>query len=229
MMYLAFYIAMKVNVDNAIYIIDRVRHLTGSTYVLRFSRNGMAFVPGQYLLIGLPGSAKMREYSIYSGVHDEFLEILIKEVDEGEVSRELKTLQRGEKLDVRGPYGSFLRKAPGAAPGKRLFISSGTGIAPFHSFIRSYPDLDYFLIHGVRILEEAYDYGDYRRDRVILCTSRDRGGDFAGRVTDYLREHVPGPDQQVYLCGSGVMIHDAMKILRSGGVPQNQIFTEVYF
>jgi len=221
--------AVKMIVDKAHYIIDRVRHLTGSTYVLRFSRNGMEFVPGQYLLIGLPGSAKMREYSIYSGVHDEFLEILIKEVDEGEVSRELKTIQRGEKLEVRGPYGSFLREAPEAEHGKRLFISSGTGIAPFHSFIRSYPGLDYRLIHGVRIREEAYDYSDYRSDRMILCTSRDPGGDFNGRVTDYLLENCQGPGQQVYLCGSGVMIHDAMEILQSGGVPQNQIFTEVYF
>lgn len=229
MMCLVYYIAVKLKVDNALHIIVRVRHLTGSTYVMRFSRNGMEFVPGQYLFIGLPGSARMREYSIYSGVHDDFLEILIKEVDEGEVSRELKTILPGEKLEVRGPYGSFLREAPEAAQGKRLFISSGTGIAPFHSFIMSYPGLDYRLIHGVRIREEAYDYGDYRGKRVILCTSRDRGGDFYGRVTDYLRENVPGADQQVYLCGSGVMIHDAMEIIQSGGVPQNQMFTEVYF
>jgi hypothetical protein len=31
---------MKVNVDEAVFVIDRVRNLTESTYVLRFSRNG---------------------------------------------------------------------------------------------------------------------------------------------------------------------------------------------
>ena len=58
---------MKVQVDEAIFVIKRVRHLTESTYVLRFSRNGMKFIPGQHLVLGLTGSAELREYSIYSG------------------------------------------------------------------------------------------------------------------------------------------------------------------
>ena len=38
-----------------------VRNLTESTYVLRFERVGLDFKPGQYIVVGLPGSREKRE------------------------------------------------------------------------------------------------------------------------------------------------------------------------
>jgi ferredoxin--NADP+ reductase len=52
---------MNVKVDEALFVIDSVRHLTESTYVLRFSRNEMQFNPGQHLVLGLPVSTELRE------------------------------------------------------------------------------------------------------------------------------------------------------------------------
>lgn len=220
---------MNVKVDEALYVIEQVRHLTESTYVLRFARNGMEFNPGQHLVLGLPGSSDLREYSIYSGTEDDFLEVLIKEVDDGMVSRQLKTIQAGDRLEVRGPYGFFMTKSSIPEHARLLFISSGTGIAPFHSFIRSNPDAETQIIHGVRLMEEAYDLGDYKEGSIQVCTSRDSQGDFEGRLTDYLLETELETDRLVYLCGNSNMIFDAMDILRARGIPQRQIFTEVYF
>jgi ferredoxin--NADP+ reductase/benzoate/toluate 1,2-dioxygenase reductase subunit len=222
-------IVMNVKVEEALFLVDSIRHLTGSTYVLRFSRNEMQFKPGQHLVLGLPDSAEMREYSIYSGIHDDRLEILIKEVDHGLVSRQLKSIQPGEHLEVRGPYGFFLSDAAGRDAGNLLFLSSGTGIAPFHSYIKSYPDSDYRVILGVRHAGEAYDARDYKKDRLTVCTSRGEGGDYQGRLTDYLLETPLDPEVRVYLCGNSHMIYDAMDILHARGIPQKQIFTEVYF
>ena len=220
---------MNVNVEEALFTIDRVRHLTESTYVLRFSRNEMKFNPGQHLVLGLPGSTELREYSIYSGSGEESLEVLIKEVDDGVVSRQLKTIHQGDPLEVRGPYGFFLNPSSQTEEKGNLFISSGTGIAPFHSYVKTFPDADYKLIHGVRTMDEAYDLEDYKRDRVTVCTSRGDRGDFQGRLTDYLLEAELDLHRNVYLCGNSSMIFDAMDILRARGIPQNQIFTEVYF
>lgn len=223
--------AMKTQVEETVFVTEKVRHLTESTYVLRFSRNRMKFNPGQHLLLGLPGSEQLREYSIYSGIPDEYLEVLIKEVDEGLVSKQLKNIRPGDEVTVRGPYGFFLANAiPGKeGNGKMLFISSGTGIAPFHSYARSFPDSDYQLVHGVRKKDEAYDSADYSREQLKVCTSRDESGDFPGRLTDYLLDAQLDPERKVYLCGNSSMIYDAMDILRARGIPQKQIFTEVYF
>lgn len=151
---------MRANIEQAVFVTEKVRYLTEFTYVLRFSRNGMQFTPGQHLVLGLPDSTELREYSIYSGINDNFLEVLIREVDDGLVSKQLKTLMKGDRLEVRGPYGFFLTNAAEPDPGSLLFISSGTGIAPFHSFVRSFPRTDYRIIQGVRNLNEDYDsYG----------------------------------------------------------------------
>lgn len=220
---------MNVNVEEAVFVVERVRHLTGSTYVLRFSRNDMAFTPGQHLVLGLPGSTELREYSIYSGINDDFLEVLIKEVDDGVVSKQLKTMEAGDRIKARGPYGFFLTRAAEADPGKLLFISSGTGLAPFHSYVKSYPDSDYRIIHGVRDISEAYDAHEIKTGRLTVCTSRDETGDFQGRLTDYLLNATLDREARVFLCGNSNMIFDAMDILRARGIAQNQIFTEVYF
>ena len=220
---------MNVQVENTVFAIEKARILTPSTYVMRFSRNEMKFTPGQHLVLGLPGSDELREYSIYSGTNDPFLEVLIKEVDEGKVSKQLKHIRQDNPIEVRGPYGFFMANAKPQKPRPLLFIASGTGIAPFHSFVRSNPASDYRLIHGVRTIDEAYDAGEYDREKLMVCTSRDARGTFKGRLTDYLRQAEIDPEWMVYLCGNSQMIYDAMEILRQRGVPQGHLFTEVYF
>ena len=220
---------MDIKVDESVGVVEGVRHLTESTYVIRFSRKGMEFSPGQHLSLGLPGTKELREYSIYSGIHDDFLEVLIKEVDDGLVSRQLKNIKTGDPVKLMGPRGFFLNPALQADRGKLLFLSSGTGLAPFHSFVKSYSDADYKIIHGVRNISEAYDSGDYKKERFTVCTSRGDKGDFTGRVTDYILQANPDPESLVFLCGNSNMIFDAMDILRAKGFTQKQIITEVYF
>ena len=220
---------MNTNVDVELFSVLSVRELTESTYILRFTREGMSFKPGQHLVVGIPGSGEYREYSIYSGTNDDFLEILIKEVDDGMVSRQLKMLRPGDKVEVRGPYGFFMTNNVPKDNSHAYFIASGTGVAPFHSLIRSNPAINYTLIHGVRDADEAYEKDHYNQNQYIVCTSRDEKGDFAGRITDYLLDQDFHTDSSVFLCGNSNMIFDAMDILHAKGIPQRQIFTEVYF
>jgi ferredoxin--NADP+ reductase/benzoate/toluate 1,2-dioxygenase reductase subunit len=206
-----------------------VRNLTESTYVLRFERMGLEFKPGQYVVIGLPGSREKREYSIYSSVGSAFMEVLIKEVDNGEVSKKLKDLKKGEKIEMEGPFGYFVLDGHKINQNKFLFIASGTGISPFHSFVTSYPQLDYKLLHGVRTRNEAYEKFEYEKSNHILCTSRDENGDFHGRVTDYLKKHPVDALTLCYLCGNSEMVDDAYRILESQGVPPAHLHAEIYF
>ena len=85
-----------------------VRILTPNTFVLRLERKDISFVPGQHMVIGFPGEMENREYSIYSGLEDSYLDFLIKEVDGGLVSSRLISLRKGDKLSIQGPYGFFV-------------------------------------------------------------------------------------------------------------------------
>ncbi len=206
-----------------------VRDLSPSAYVLRFDREGLLFQPGQYLIVGLEGRRDMREYTIYSSPGEKYLEILIKEIGEGLVSRALRQCLPGDLLAVQGPFGLFTIRGDAGARGKFLFVASGTGVSPFHCFASSYPGLDYRLLHGVRWGSELYNRQVFDRSRFTSCVSREAGGDFHGRVTGYLREHPTDPASLCYLCGSCDMIYEAFDILRGQGVPAERLFAEVYY
>lgn len=207
-----------------------VRQLTDTAYVLEMERHGMEFEAGQHILLGYNGNIHKLEYSIYSGTGDENLEVLIKEAEDGMVSKQLKKLDKDALFEVEGPLGFFSIK-PELISQKRkfLFVASGTGIAPFHSMVKSYPGLDYLILHGVKYAHEAYDNHTYDPKRYILCTSRDDKGNFHGRVTDYIKQHEFDKNAICYFCGNFNMIRDAMGLLEKKGVPPAQLHAEVYF
>jgi ferredoxin--NADP+ reductase/benzoate/toluate 1,2-dioxygenase reductase subunit len=209
--------------------VQGIRLLTHSTYVLKMDRKGMQFKPGQNLNLGLAGDTEKRDYSIYSAEGDDFLEILVKEVNVGLVSKKLKKLKPGDLVEVDGPFGFFTINEEDKLTKKFLFIASGTGIAPFHSIAKSYPGLNYNLIHGVRLAEETYEKEQYPTGRYISCLSKDKKGNFNGRVTDYLRQNPVSHDTLCYLCGNVNMIYDAFDILKEQGVPSGNLHAEVYF
>lgn len=204
-----------------------VRKLTESTVVVRMERQGLGFSPGQYIRVGIEGDAEIRDYSVYSGADADFLEVLVRRVDDGLVSKQLCDLNPGDVVSMGGPYGHFkLTEAIQGTP--LLFVATGTGISPFHCFVDSHAGLDYRLLHGTGYCAEAYDAEHYG-DRYFHCVSREDGGAFRGRVTDYLRTLELAPETNAFLCGNCDMIYEAFDLLQDKGLPTAQIHTEVYF
>ena len=60
------------------FLVEEVRNLNESTYILRFSRGGMEFKPGQHIKLGLMGSGELKEYSIYSSPVSPSLSYLLR-------------------------------------------------------------------------------------------------------------------------------------------------------
>lgn len=207
-----------------------IRNITESTYILRLERNGFEFKAGQYLVLNVPGESKAREYSIYSAEQDDFIELLIKEVNPGELSRELKYLKVGTKVLIAGPFGFFILKDEVIQKKQPVvFVATGTGISPFHSIILSNPDLDYRIIHGVRYKYEAYEKEHYTPERHQLCSSRENGIGFKGRVTDFLKTESINKKALYYLCGNSAMVDEVTDFLETQGLPAENIKTEVFF
>lgn len=204
-----------------------VRFLTPSAFVLRMERGDFEFTAGQHLLAGR--GLSMREYSIFSGERDPYLEILVKLIERGTVSPILASLQPGDELDLEGPFGSFTLPGPGRSGRDRLFVATGTGIAPYRSFVRSAAGLEYRVLHGVRYREERYAREEFASGRYTDCLSRDTGGRFSGRVTALLETVPLDPRTECYLCGNSDMIYESFAILSARGVPRDRIRAEIYF
>ncbi|HBZ67529.1 MAG TPA: oxidoreductase [Bacteroidales bacterium] len=205
-----------------------VRYHTATTFVLRFQRDELTFKAGQHVTIGIPDIGEMREYSLYNAPTDDFLEVLVKIVDDGRLTPRLALLKPGEQITVDGPNGYFTLR-PGSLDRHHLLIATGTGISPFHSFVKSHPDLRFTLIHGIREASEACDRADFNSGAYIACTSRADDGDFMGRVTDFLKDFQIPADSEIMLCGNSQMILDVWELLLERNIPLERMRQEIYF
>lgn len=212
------------------YRILEKRILTDDCFVLRTERKDLKVLAGQCVNIGLPGNGVNREYSLYCGENDPYLEFLIREIQEGRVTPVLAKLNPGDTIEIDGPYGEFtLRKDDLSHP--VTMIATGTGIAPFKCYTRTYPELDYRILHGVRDAADQYEKNSYSKGRYVGCVSQGNGGDYQGRVTHYLETHPEEikPDRIYFICGNRNMISEVYDILIDGGVSGSNIRTEVFY
>lgn len=216
--------------------------LTEDAFVLTIERRGMRFDAGRHIAVGLPGD-ETREYSLYNGEEDEHLQILVRRVSGGRVSKKLATLRPGDGVMVKGPKGRFRLSL--AQPGERLLlVATGTGIAPFRSFMRTNPDLDYTLVHGVRRSEENFGREFADPSRLVCCLSKEplphvvvspqgsvhpQSVLIQGRVTDWLSTQDFTPQTRAYLCGNEAMLDAVYDLLITKEFTDDRIHREKYF
>lgn len=216
---------MKLTTDHRV---EDIRWLSAETFVVRTERKGQTLRAGQCFSIGTRNAAINREYSIYSAEGDPYLEFLVRRVEGGAVSSALAHLTAGDIVQISGPYGSFCLSEGDITERHFVFVASGTGIAPFASFVRTFPQLDYWLFHGVRHESETYDQDFYASERYVPCISQPLSGD-SRRVTQALSQVEMDTESLYYLCGNRNMITDTVTVLRDAGVPGGNIFMETFF
>ena len=219
----------EVQINSNYYKVINIRQLTDNTFVLSLTKSRFKFVAGQHISLSIMGDYQSREYSIYSAEEGENLEVLVKEVVGGYFSPKLKHLKVGEMVEIHGPFGKFGLDEKKRDSHKHVFIASGTGIAPFHSMVKSIPGLNYEVILGIRYANEAYEIEHYDKSRITVCASRDTKGDYNGRLTEYLKIAEFEKNTCFYLCGNSDMIFDAMEILKDKGFDRESVTVEVYF
>ena len=200
----------------------------------------MEFEPGQYVSVGVGGDINMREYSIYSPVDADYLEILVKEVEAGYVSRRCAGSSRATSSRSMARSGSSRSTRGRAHPPALSLHRDGNRNQPLSLLRRSYPtSTTDCSSRRARRGANATSTPPSTHTRLTTCLSRDpdavdaaaRSGEaiVAGRVTDYLREHPVPADTLCYLCGNCDMIYEAFDVLKGHGVPPEQLYAEVYF
>ena len=203
--------------------------LTKGVFILRLERPAnFRFTAGQCLRLHRNG--KVRDYSLIPGDHPNELELLIRAVTGGCVSRHLSDCPLKTPLAFNGPIGHFIYRP---SPRQAVFIATGTGIAPFAAMARS-GVTGFILLHGVRNAGELY----YRNllepvaKRLIPCLSDPAAvlpdEAFPGRATRFLQTQMAPGDYDFYLAGRREMIADAMAIV-DDRFPSSRVYTEIFF
>ena len=217
------------NKNNRSYKIVNIVNLNESIFKITLDGLPLNFFAGQHLIVSSLNGYEAREYSIYSRESDENIELLIKVVTNGFFSPALKNSAVGDFLKIDGPHGDFLLDMPRLKTHKHIFIATGTGIAPMHSFIRSHPKIDAEIYHGVKTKSEVVELIDYKDVKYTICTSKDSTGDFSGRLTECIKGTNFDKQTVFYLCGNSSMVFDVRQILLDKGFIKSDIKTEFYF
>jgi len=203
----------------------------------------MAFLPGQYVDITIPGTTTHRSFSMANTTStDDRLEFFIKCYAGGHFSGVLAdTMKIGDELDVKGPYGTFVLRE---STSRLVFIGGGAGMAPIISLLTAMAE------QGVE-RPATYYYGAqteadlFHLDELAALAGRLPGLTFVpalsnevagsswtgetGFVTDVLAAHEGDlGDADLYLCGPPPMIDAAISVLVAKGADEKRIFFDKF-
>ena len=217
--------------EKIISTVQNIRMISDNLFELKITREGLEFSPGEYVTIHAADDSIYREYSIASGIQDPHLGFLIKHIMQGQVTDYLRDRKPGDKITISRPAGSF-RPGQQHNHGDFAFIATGTGIAPFLSYLRSYPNQPpRILLYGICYLRDAIGYQEFREKcSSYLAVSRESvKGHHRGHLTDHLGFLPLEKTVHYYLCGLDAMIDDVSQWLKKNHISPHNIHREIFF
>lgn len=216
------------------------RHWTDTAFSLRVEAPRLAFQAGQFVRIAVDEQVA-RPFSFVNPPQDPVLEFYGIVVPEGPLSPRLAQLRAGERLLVASNPAGFLVLSEVPDAETLWLVSTGTGIAPFLSILRTGTPWQRFrnvvLVHAVRHANELV-YQDLIRKiskeqglRTVTFVSREpAAGSLAGRIPAAMRdgrlEEAAGValdgNSHVMLCGNPDMLKDAQAALVERGLRKHR-------
>ena len=216
------------------------RHWTDALFSLRVEAPRLDFEAGQFVRIALE-EAIARPFSFVNAPEDPVLEFYGIVVPEGPLSPRLAQLRGGDRLLVASNPAGFLVLSEVPDADTLWMVSTGTGIAPFLSILRTETPWRRFrnvvLVHAVRHARELV-YAELIRKlsqehslRYLTFVSRETApGSLAGRIPAALRDGgmekaagvVLDVNSHVMLCGNPDMLKDTQAVLVERGLRKHR-------
>lgn len=180
--------------------------------------------PGQYALVRV-APYQWRPYSLATP-SGRIVRLLVDTRTGGHGAAWATHAAPTDEVSLELPYGHFLHDGatgdthPDDTPRRRrIFVATGTGIAPFLAEFEQGLRADDVLLLGLATTsEDPTTRLDTPLPRIIRCVSRENTpGTFHGRVTHYLRAHGIDTHADYYVCGSPLMVADVTRLIRDAG------------
>ena len=220
------------------------RQWTDALFSLRVEAPKLAFQAGQFVRIALDigGERVARAFSLVNPPEDPVLEFYGVIVPEGPLSPRLAKLKAGDALQIASNPAGFLILSEVPDARTLWLLSTGTGLAPFLSILRTETPWQRFrevvLVHAVRHARELV-YRDMiaglqkeRGLRYVSFVSREAAaGSLTGRIPAAIADGrlaaaagtaLSAETSQVLLCGNPDMLKDAAAALAERGLRKHR-------
>ena len=194
-------------------------------------------MPGQCAMVCVPGVGEAMFSITSSPTNKEYQEFSIKRC--GVLTEHLHSMQPGDEIMVRGPYGNNFPVDTELKGKNLLFIAGGIALAPLRSVINyclahreDYGHID--ILYGSRSaddlvqLKEIQEYWMNVPDvNVYLTIDRPQEGwdGNVGFVPTYLKELNFDTNRVAILCGPPIMIKFCLQGLTEMGFKHDQVYT----
>ena len=198
-------------------------------------------MPGQCAMVCAPGVSEGMFSITSSPTNKEYQEFSIKKC--GMLTDYLHSLQVGDEITVRGPYGNHFPVETELKGKNLLFIAGGIGLAPLRSVINYCRDKkrenpaaygSLHIIYGSRSKDDLVDYPEIenvwcKEDGINVHLTIDREqpdwDGHVGFVPNYVKELGFTTDKTVVMCGPPIMIKFTLAGLMELGFAREQVYT----
>jgi ferredoxin/flavodoxin---NADP+ reductase len=220
------------------------RHWTEALFSLEVEGAPLAFEAGQFVRIALDidGERVARPFSFVNPPQAPAHEFYGIVVPEGPLSPRLAALRAGERLFVAGNPAGFLVLSELPDARTLWLVSTGTGIAPFLSILRTEAAWGRFgnvvLVHAVRHAKELvyqeliHEFRQKEQFRYVSFVSREAApGSLGGRIPAAVRDGrleaaaglaLSADTSQIMLCGNPDMLKDTTAALIERGMRKHR-------
>lgn len=209
------------------------------TFRVEAPEGGKVFehIPGQCAMLSVPGVGEGMFSITSSPTQKDYMEFSIKKC--GCVTSWLHSMQVGQMITIRGPYGNGFPVDTDFRGKDMVFIAGGIGLAPLHSVINyardkrdQYGAID--VVYGSRSADDLVDFPEIQNVwckeegmNVHLTIDREQEGwdGHVGFVPNYVKELGFDSSKTFIICGPPIMIKFTLAGLMEMGIAKNQVYT----
>ncbi|MBD21936.1 MAG: NADH oxidase [Rhodospirillaceae bacterium] len=201
----------------------------------------LAFLPGQYVNLSVPGTNALRSYSFATSPHDlEKVSFFIKVIENGSMSSYVSNRAKvGDIITMTGPFGHFYLREPvrpivmvaggtGLAPMLSMFdhmIEVGTTSFPIRLLIGANEPSDLFYLDRI---ENYISAGLSLKSEVAVVKGNSNWSGKVGHITNFLRDELIQEEADIYLCGPPPMIEASERWLVEKGIDKKFVHSEKF-
>ena len=193
--------------------------------------------PGQCAMLSVPGISEAMISITSSPTNTEYMEFSVKKC--GCLTEWLHSMEVGQMITVRGPYGRHFPVYDELLGKDLLIIAGGIGLAPVRSVINYVRDnRDQFgsvdIVYGSRSKDDLVYYKEIVEEWMntpgfnvhLTIDNPQEGWDgHVGFVPNYVKELNPDLKKTVLMCGPPIMIKFTLGGLMELGFKKEQVYT----